>query len=154
MSPMPDVEDFSFQEPISGDNLLLEDLQNVLGSFIANLQQLLANPPLVDNVVFLGHIALDLGGLSRVLMRVSQAKDSERFQTTGEIVHNILTQSLTVVGVREREISLATATTSFDPHNPLSSDLHKILLNFLQFSEETLIMVHELQFLLEDLLEE
>lgn len=154
MSPVPDVDDFSFQEPISGDSLLLDDLQNVLGSFIANLQQLLANPPLADNAVFLGHVALDLEGLSRILMRISQATDSERFKTVGEIVHNILMQTLEVVGIRGRDVSLASAAAAFDPQNPLSSDLHKILLNFLQFSEQTLIMVHELQFLQEDLIEE
>ena len=74
----------------------------------------------------------------------------ENLKDSGEIIQTILTQPLSIPGAK-KDISLLEAAKNFDPKNPLTSDLRKILLNFLQFPEPTERMVLELELIQEDL---
>ncbi len=76
----------------------------------------------------------------------------ENLQDAGEIIENILTQPLHVPGARENT-SLYDAARNYDPHNPATSDLRKIVLSFLQFPSPTETMLRELDILLEELAE-
>lgn len=74
----------------------------------------------------------------------------EELKDAGEVLQNILTQPLDVLGAKE-DISLIEAAKSFDPANPMASDLRKILVNFLQFPEPTATMLRELELIHDDL---
>lgn len=74
----------------------------------------------------------------------------ENLQDAGQIVQNILTQSLSIPGAKEN-ISLLEAAENFREEEAMTSDLRKIILSFLQFPEPTEIMIRELQWLEEDL---
>lgn len=74
----------------------------------------------------------------------------ENLQDAGEIIQNILTQPLAIPGAKA-DISLLDAAQQYDPHHPLTSDLRKILLSFLQFPEPTQMMLQELALLQDDL---
>jgi hypothetical protein len=74
----------------------------------------------------------------------------ENLKDSGEIIENILTQPLSVPGAA-KEVSLLEAAQNYDPQSPLTSDLHKIMLSFLQFPEPTEMMIRELELLQEDL---
>lgn len=74
----------------------------------------------------------------------------ENLKDAGEIIQNILTQPLAIPGVKG-DLSLIQAAKDFDSSNPMGSDLHKILLSFLQFPEQTEMLLNELELLKEDL---
>lgn len=74
----------------------------------------------------------------------------ENLKDAGEIIQNILTQPLSIPGTKG-DLSLIQAAKEFDPSNPMGSDLHKILLNFLQFPEQTEMLLQELKILKEEL---
>ncbi len=74
----------------------------------------------------------------------------ENLQDAGQIIQNILTQPLSILGAKEN-ISLIEAASYFHEEDAMTSDLRKIVLSFLQFPEPTEIMIRELQWLEEDL---
>ena len=74
----------------------------------------------------------------------------ENLKDAGEIIQNILNQPLSIPGAKV-DVSLLEAAKNLDPQNPTTSDLRKILLNFLQFPEQTEIMLREFEILQEEL---
>ncbi len=73
----------------------------------------------------------------------------EDLKDAGEIIQNVLTQPLSIPGVKGN-LSLLQAAKNYDPRNPLGSDLRKILLSFLQFPEQTVTLIRELEILREE----
>lgn len=74
----------------------------------------------------------------------------ENLKDAGQIITNILTQPLSILGV-EKEISFLTAAKSFDRLNPSASDMKKLLDTFKQYPEATAAMLKELELLSADL---
>ena len=74
----------------------------------------------------------------------------ENLKDSGEIVQNILTQPLSIPGAK-KDISLLGAAKSYDNHEAMTSDLRKILLNFLLFPAQTEVMLRELEILEDEL---
>ncbi len=73
----------------------------------------------------------------------------EDLKDAGEIIQNVLTQPLSIPGIKGN-LSLLQAAKNYDPRNPLGSDLRKILLSFLQFPEQTETLIRELEILREE----
>lgn len=74
----------------------------------------------------------------------------ENLKDSGEIIQNILNQSLAISGAKDN-ISLYRAAKEFSNDQALNSDLRKILLTFLQYPEHTEILVRELELILQDI---
>lgn len=74
----------------------------------------------------------------------------ENLLDAGQIVKTILTQPLSVPDASQ-DISLLSAALNFDKQDASSSDLSKILHQFLQYPEPTHSLLIELQIISEDL---
>ncbi len=74
----------------------------------------------------------------------------ENLKDAGEIIQNILNQSLAITGASDN-ISLQHAAKKFDPNQAKNSDLRKILLTLMQYPEHTEILLRELDLILQDL---
>ena len=74
----------------------------------------------------------------------------ENLHDAGDIIQNILTQSLSIPG-SQAETSLFKSAEAFEPEEAMTSDLRKILLSFLQFQNPTEIMLRELDILQNEL---
>jgi hypothetical protein len=74
----------------------------------------------------------------------------ENVKDAGEILQAILTQPLSIPGTL-KEVSILEAAKNFDPGHAMTSDLRKILLNFLQFPDQTNTLIRELEILQNDL---
>ena len=70
----------------------------------------------------------------------------DNLNDAGEIIDNIISQPLSIPGAR-KNISLLEAAKAYNPHEPMTSDLRKILLSLLQFPEPTDMMIQELELL-------
>ena len=76
--------------------------------------------------------------------------ENENLQDAGQIIENILTQPLSIPGAHTN-ISLLEAARNFNEAETDRSDLRKILLSFLQFPEQTEVMLRELEIIEEEL---
>lgn len=74
----------------------------------------------------------------------------ENLRDAGEILQNILSQPLSIPTAR-KDASLLTAAQDFRPSEHMTSDLRKILIEFLQYPEQRNLMLRELELLAEDL---
>lgn len=75
----------------------------------------------------------------------------ESLKDAGQIIQCIISQPLSVVGASSKEISMLAAAKSFNPNDPASSDLKKILETLQQYPEATEVMIQELKILCDEL---
>lgn len=74
----------------------------------------------------------------------------ENTQEAGEILENILLQPLSIPGSKPN-VSLLDAANRFVESEAMTSDFRKILLNFLQYPEQTRTLLRELEILQDEL---
>jgi len=74
----------------------------------------------------------------------------ENLKDAGQIVQNIISQPLSIPGIG-KEISLHEAAKRYNPKDPSTSELKKMLETFLQYPNATEAMLTELELLCCDL---
>ena len=74
----------------------------------------------------------------------------ETLKDTGHSVQTILTKPLLIPGL-PKEISLLSAAKKFNPNDPATSDLKKLVDALKEYASATDILIKELQLLSEDL---
>ena len=74
----------------------------------------------------------------------------ENLKDAGEIIQTILTQPL-ALSENEERITLLKAAQNYNRKEAESSELRKILLNFLEYKEPTEMMLRELELIQEDI---
>lgn len=75
----------------------------------------------------------------------------ENLKDAGQIIQCILSQPLSIEGASSKEISLFSAAKSFNPNDPASSDLKKVLETLQHYPEATEVMIQELKILCDEL---
>ena len=74
----------------------------------------------------------------------------ENLKDAGQIIQNILSQPLSIPGTL-RGVSMLTAAKRFNPNDPSTSDLRKIVEALRLYSSATDALLKELELLCEDL---
>lgn len=74
----------------------------------------------------------------------------ENLKDAAQIVKNILIQPLSIPTLN-KEISMLSAAKSFNPNDPATSDLKKMVDAFKKYSEATEALLKELELICEDL---
>ena len=75
----------------------------------------------------------------------------ENLKDAGQIIQCILSQSLSIEGASTKDVSLLSAAQAFNPKDPASSDLKKVLETLQHYPEATEVMIQELKILCEEL---
>lgn len=74
----------------------------------------------------------------------------ENLKDAGQIIQNILTQTLSIPGA-SKEISILTAAKKFNPKDPATSDLKKVVDALHLYSSATDALLKELELICADL---
>lgn len=74
----------------------------------------------------------------------------ENLKDAGQIIQNILTQQLSIPGI-PKEISILSAAKRFNPSDPATSDLKKLIDAFIHYSAATEVLIKELELISDDL---
>jgi len=74
----------------------------------------------------------------------------ENLKDAGQIIQNILTQQLSIPGA-PKDISILSAAKKFNPNDPATSDLKKLVDTFIHYSSATDVLLKELELISDDL---
>ncbi|NGX39458.1 MAG: hypothetical protein KR126chlam1_00787 [Chlamydiae bacterium] len=153
--PISEYSPIYDKEGPSKDELnLAAELKKKVRAFMQEIKGVLESPSLVDNrdaLIALSETVIQLQAISEKTGEVIEGTLlCENLKDDGQIILNILNQSLSIPGAKAN-ISLREAAELFNPKQTLTSDLRNILVSFLQFPIPTEMMVRELEIIHDEL---